>query len=150
VGIACIVLPDAILGAPGLAYVRDWILTHARVLASIDLHPDAFQPRNSTQTSLLVLQRKSHAQVELERAAGVKQDYKVFMALAEHIGHDKRGNRTFVRDEDGTDVVVTRKERITEVHNESLVVREVETKERVPDDNTEQIAEAFRVWLKRQ
>jgi len=30
------------------------------------------------------------------------------------------------------------------------VVREVETKERVPDDNTEQIALAFREWLQQQ
>lgn len=58
-GRAAIVLPDGILGSPGLGYVREWILRNARVLASIDLHPDTFQPHVSVQTSILVLQRKS-------------------------------------------------------------------------------------------
>ena len=35
-----IVLPDAILGAPGLLYVRYWIIKYCRIVASIDLHPD--------------------------------------------------------------------------------------------------------------
>ena len=46
-GRMAIVLPDGILGAPGLAYVREWIFEQTRVLASIDLHPDTFQPGNS-------------------------------------------------------------------------------------------------------
>jgi type I restriction enzyme M protein len=149
-GIASIVLPDAILGAPGLAYVREWILTHTRVLASIDLHPDAFQPGNSTQTSLLVIQRKSQQHMDLERAAKKKQDHSVFLALANHVGHDKRGHSTYVRDEDGNDVLVSRKERVREVHEGMLTVRDVETQERVPDDNTEQIALVFREWLNQQ
>ena len=111
-----IVLPDGILGAPGLAYVREWIFEQTRVLASIDLHPDTFQPGNSTQTSVLVLERKRFAEIELERAAGKKKDYEVFMALANHIGHDKRGNTTFVRDEDGNEIVVSKDERVRDVH----------------------------------
>ena len=41
-GRAAIVLPDGILGSPGLGYVREWILRNCRVIASIDLHPDPF------------------------------------------------------------------------------------------------------------
>lgn len=149
-GIACIVLPDAILGAPGLVYVREWILQHTRVLASIDLHGDAFQPRNGTQTSVLVVQRKTDAQVQLEAAAQQKNDYQVFMALANHVGHDKRGNTTYMRDENGDELVASHKERVSEMHSDRRVVREVETKQKVVDDNTEQIAEAFRTWLREQ
>jgi type I restriction enzyme M protein len=127
IGVVCIVLPDAILGAPGLAYVREWILQQTRVLASIDLHPDAFQPGKSTQTSLLVLQRKTIKQIELEAAAQKKQNYNVFMALGNHIGHDKRGNSTYVRNADGNVVVETRRERTKEIHNGVLVFREVES-----------------------
>jgi type I restriction enzyme M protein len=54
-GRAAIVLPDGILGSPGLGYVREWILRNTRVLASIDLHPDTFQPHVSVQTSVLIL-----------------------------------------------------------------------------------------------
>ena len=146
-GRIAIVLPDGILGAPGLAYVREWIFENTRVLASIDLHPDTFQPGNSTQTSILVLERKRFDEIELERAVGKKQDYSVFMALANHVGHDKRGNTTFVRDAEGNEIVVTRKERVREVHEEAVVYRTVEVKHKVVDDNTEQIAEAFRDWL---
>ena len=146
-GRMAIVLPDGILGAPGLAYVREWILEQTRVLASIDLHPDTFQPGNSTQTSVLVLERKRFNEIELERAAGRKKDYEVFMALANHIGHDKRGNATFVRDEDGNEIVVSKEERVRDVHQGTPVYRAVEVKEKVKDDNTQQIAEAFREWL---
>ena len=100
-GILAIVLPDAILGAPGLGHVREWILQQTRVLASVDMHGDTFQPHNSTQTSLLVLQRKSLQQIELEKAANRKNDYEVFLALANHVGHDKRGNRLYLRDAEG-------------------------------------------------
>lgn len=58
-GRAALVLPDGILGSPGLGFVRQWILAHTTILASVDLHPDTFQPGTSVQTSVLVLQRKS-------------------------------------------------------------------------------------------
>ena len=146
-GILAIVLPDAILGAPGLAYVREWILQQTRVLASIDLHPDTFQPKNSTQTSVLILQRKTFREVELEKAVGKKNDYNVFLALANHVGHDKRGHTTYVRDAEGNEIVETRKERQREVHDGIPVWREVETAYKLEDDNTPQIAEHFRSWL---
>ena len=146
-GRMAIVLPDGILGAPGLAYVREWILEQTRVLASIDLHPDTFQPSNSTQTSLLVLQRKWSNEIELERAAGRKQDYDVFMALANHIGHDKRGNTTFVRDSEGNEIVETTLEPIREIQDGTPIYRTVEVRQKVVDDNTEQIAKSFQEWL---
>jgi type I restriction enzyme M protein len=68
-GCAAIVLPDGILGSPGLGYVREWILQNTYVLASLDLHPDSFQPFVSIQTSILVLRRKSADMVAVERAA---------------------------------------------------------------------------------
>ncbi len=146
-GRMAIVLPDGILGAPGLAYVRDWVFEQTRVLASIDMHPDTFQPKNATQTSVLVLERKRFDEIELERAAKQKNDYQVFMALANHVGHDKRGNTTFVRDAEGNDVVVPKKERVQEVHDGTKVYRTVEVKQKVLDDNTEDIATAFRAWI---
>jgi type I restriction enzyme M protein len=144
------VLPDAILGAPGLAYVREWILQNTRVLASVDLHPDTFQPNNSTQTSLLVMQRKKFSEIELEKAAGKKADYQVFMALANHIGHDKRGNKLYVRDDTGDDLVKTAKERVREVRDGVPMYREIETAHKVEDDNTQEIATRFREWRKEQ
>ena len=145
-GKLAIVLPDGILGAPGLAYVREWLFRNTRVLASVDLHPDTFQPRNSTQTSLLVLQRKGEREKELEAAAGTSSAYDVFMALANHIGHDKRGKATFVRDAEGNEVLARRTERVREVRGDALLYRTVEVKQKVRDDNTAEIAKAFREW----
>lgn len=149
-GRTAIVLPDGILGAPGLAYVREWILTNTRVLASIDLHPDTFMPKNATQTSLLVLQRKRFDEIEMERAARQKKDYSIFMALANHIGHDKRGNKTYIRDAEGNEIVETKIERQQEVHNGATHYKTVEVRQKSIDDNTLEIAKTFREWLAEQ
>ncbi len=149
-GRMAIVLPDGILGSPGLGYVREWILQNTRVLASIDLHPDTFQPSVSVQTSLLVLQRKTNEEIALETAAGRKNDYPVFMALANHIGHDKRGNATYVRDQRGNEIVEEVSEIIKEYENGRPVYKRQVIRKKVVDDNTQQIAEAFRKWLSEQ
>lgn len=149
-GRCAIVLPDGILGSPGLGYVRDWILRNTRVLASVDLHPDSFQPHVSIQTSVLVLQRKTDAEIALEAAAGVLNDYSIFMAVANHIGHDKRGNVTYVRDELGNEIVEEIEERTKEYEDGRPVYRLHRAQRKVVDDNTLQIAKAFREWLSEQ
>jgi type I restriction enzyme M protein len=146
-GRAAIVLPDGILGSPGLGYVREWILRNTRILASIDMHPDTFQPFVSIQTSVLVLERKTQAQIDLEDAAKQLSDYEVFMAVANHVGHDKRGNVTYVRDEKGNEIVAETTERVRERENGVLVVKRQQVRRKVADDNTRQIAEVFRAWL---
>jgi type I restriction enzyme M protein len=149
-GRMAMVVPDGILGAPGLGYVREWILTNARVLASIDMHPDTFQPSVSVQTSLLVLQRKSAEEIALEKAARKKKEYKVFMAEASHIGHDKRGNKTYVRDEKGNEIVEMIEELTREFDGGKPVYKKQKSQRKVVDDNTLQIAQAFRKWLSEQ
>jgi type I restriction enzyme M protein len=149
-GRAAIVLPDGILGAPGLGYVREWILTNARVLASVDLHPDTFQPHVSIQTSVLVLQRKSDEELALEKASKRKRDYQVFMAVGNHVGHDKRGNKTYVRDAIGNEIVEEIEETVKEYENGQPIYKKQKTQQKVLDDNTLQIAQAFRTWLYEQ
>ncbi|MCA1977981.1 MAG: N-6 DNA methylase [Thiobacillus sp.] len=149
-GRVAMVLPDGILGSPGLGYVREWILTHTRVLASVDLHPDTFQPSVSVQTSVLVLQRKTDEEVALERAAGRKNDYSIFMAVANHVGHDKRGNKTYVRDKKGNEIVEEIEETSKEYDHGKPVYKKQKTLRKVVDDNTLQIAQAFRKWLSEQ
>lgn len=149
-GRMAIVLPDGILGSPGQGYVREWILRNSRVLASIDFHPDTFQPSVSVQTSVLVLQRKTTEQMAVEEAAGRKNDYPVFMALANHVGHDKRGNKTYVRDPQGNEIIEEFDDRVREYENGRLIYRTQRIRKKVEDDNTRQIAEAFRQWLFQQ
>jgi type I restriction enzyme M protein len=149
-GRAAMVLPDGILGSPGLGYVREWILKNTRVLASVDLHPDTFQPNVSVQTSVLIVERKTDEQIALEEAAGRANEYSVFMAVADHVGHDKRGNRTYVRDEKGNEIVEEVEETVKEYVEGKPVYKMQKTLKKVVDDNTLQIAQAFRKWLSEQ
>lgn len=149
-GRVAMVLPDGILGSPGLGYVREWILTHTRVLASIDLHPDTFQPSVSVQTSILILERKTADEIALEQAAGKKNDYNVFMAVANHIGHDKRGTKLYVRDKQGNEIVEEAEETVKEYEDGKPIYKKQKTQRKVVDDNTLQIAQEFRKWLYEQ
>jgi type I restriction enzyme M protein len=151
-GRMAIVLPDAILGAPGLGYVRQWILETSRVIASIDLHPDTFQPRNGTQTSVLLLQRKTEKEKMREMKQGGLTDYEIFMAQVDAIGHDKRGNTLFRRTEDGEEILVPPSDDETVSVLERMAsggasVRAL-PRQRVLDDDTPFIAGEFLKWKK--
>ncbi|MEM7495181.1 MAG: N-6 DNA methylase, partial [Myxococcota bacterium] len=146
-GRAAMVVPDGVLGSPGSGYVREWILRNTRILASIDLHEDTFQPFVGVHTSLLVVQRKSADLIAVESASGKLSDYPVFMAMANHVGHDRRGNVTYVRDREGNEVFQDVTESV-EDQQDGIPVRRTQTvRRKVVDDNTLQIAEAFRKWL---
>lgn len=149
-GRCAIVLPDGILGSPGLGYVREWILQNTRVLASIDLHPDTFQPHVSVQTSVLVLERKTDEEIAIESASRQLSDYKAFLAVANHIGHDKRGNITYVRDRRGNEIVEEADEIVKEYDAGRPTYKRQRIRRKVVDDNTLQIAQTFRSWLYEQ
>ena len=71
--------------------LRKWLLKHAKILAVIDLPREAFQPHTGTKTSLVFLQK----------VANPDNNYPIFMAVSEAVGHDRRGNALFRRDEQG-------------------------------------------------
>lgn len=87
-GRVAIVTPYQALSGPQLGFVREWVLQHARVRAVIDLPADTFQPHTGTKTSLLVFERRDAPMVRWEE----DDEHPIFMAVAEHIGHDRRGN----------------------------------------------------------
>ena len=142
-----IVLPDSILGSPGLGYIREWLIQNHRIIASIDLHADTFQPRNGTQTSVLFLQKKTEEQKHKEAASGTMADYNIFMAMVEKIGHDKRGNPLFKRDKDGNEILVET-ENIIELGEVSGGRKTVShrQKEKIEDDQTGAVVKAFAKW----
>jgi len=146
-GVAAMVLPDGILGSPGLGFVRQWLLDHTTILASVDLHPDTFQPGTSVQTSVLVFRRKSEEQIRTEIAARRIFDYEMFMAICDHVGHDKRGHAIYVRDDDGYEVVADTLDAVTTRADGDDDHQAHTAQERVLDDNTAAIAKAFRSWL---
>lgn len=141
-----IVLPDSILGAPGLGYIREWIIKNHRIIASIDLHADTFQPRNGTQTSVLFLQKKTVEEKDTEEKSGQMADYNIFMAMADKIGHDKRGNPIFKRDNEGNEILVDDLDSFITAEDSIVHAK----KQKVVDDQTPDIPEIFKDWKKKE
>jgi len=140
-GRMAMVVPNGILNNPPLGYVRQWILEKTQVLAVVDMQRDLFQPYNDTQTSMLFLRRRARDEV------GQNTDYAVFMAVADKIGHDKRGNPIYRRDLDGTDILVERTTRVKTVEGGKVVEKEISEKVPVIDDQLPEIPSLYGSWL---
>lgn len=145
-GRMAMVIPNGILNNPALGYVRHWLLHNTQILAVVDMARELFQPKNDTQTSMVLMRRLDDE--ERKQAAAGKLDYKAFMAVTEKIGQDKRGNTIYRRNEHGDDIVVTRNEVTTEVDPDGkTVLKETEVKELLIDDELPEVASAYRKWL---
>lgn len=97
VGRLAIVIPYQILSGPQTYFIRDWLLKNAVVEAVIDLPGETFQPHTGTKTSLLVVRRRERPLLSLDNL----DDPDVFMATPRWIGHDRRGNPIFAKDQEG-------------------------------------------------
>jgi type I restriction enzyme M protein len=91
-GRAAIVLPQGKFNNSSLAFIREWILKRARLLAVVGLHPNTFKPHTGTKTSVLFFQK--YTPEALSRIEQVKQevanacpDYeqKIKDLIAEHL-----------------------------------------------------------------
>ncbi len=145
-GKVAIVLPDGILGNPDAESIRAWILTHCQVLASVDLPVEAFLPQVGVQASLLFLRRKSQEERDAE-ALGRRSDYDVFMAIAETVGHDRRGNDLYERDADGAELIYEVQRPVLRRRARRNIVTTMSVRERKLDDDLPRIAEAYRQYL---
>jgi len=144
-----IVLPDGILGNPAAEYIRWWIMREAQVLASVDLPVEAFiaEANVNILTSLLFLRRKSEEEKRAE-ALGGTEEYPVFMAVAEKVGFDRRGNKLYKRTPDGEEIIEEKEytERIR--IGGRMVERTLTRREKVEDNDLPVIAEKYREFLK--
>lgn len=147
-----IVLPDAILGSPGLEYIRTWLIQKAYIIASIDLHEDTFQPRNGTQTSVLFIQKKTQDEIDKEEKSGQMKDYKIFMAMVDRIGHDRRGTTLFKRDKYGNEILVPEENEVVELDQISSGQKTVKvaSQTKVIDDQTKEVPKIFAKWKKQE
>jgi type I restriction enzyme M protein len=142
-----IVVPDGVLGNPDNEYIRYWIMANCQVLASVDLPVETFLPRAGTQTSVLILRRKSEQEKLAESLSGVAGDYQIFMAIAKSVGKDRRGNTTFVRDQDGREIL---RPELYENYRSSTILDfqpTVETNGRVVADELPRIARLYHEFL---
>jgi type I restriction-modification system DNA methylase subunit len=96
-GRLAIVMPYQLLSGAQATYIRYWIMLNCEITAVIDLPSETFQPHTGTKTSLVVLRRRERPLLNIEDY----EDSEIFMATPRWIGHDRRGNPTFVRSPDG-------------------------------------------------
>lgn len=151
-GRLAIVLPDSILGNPGLGYIRQWLIEKTKIIASIDLHVDTFQPRNGTQTSILIVQKKTQQELDEEQRTQMIKPYNIFMAMVEKVGHDKRGNTLFKRDEHGNEIWIPEEQNVVKMGRiaEGTVTVKTEHKTRLIDDQSHDVPSVFAQWKRQE
>jgi type I restriction enzyme M protein len=146
-GRAGIVLPDGILGNPAAEYIRWWILHHTWVLASVDLPVEAFiyEANVNILTSVLFVKRKTEEEMRAEVMGGKKdKDYPVFMAVAEKVGIDRRGNKLYKRTPDGEEIIKVVDE-IEKVRvGDRMIERRLKRRDKIDDNDLPKIVEAYR------
>jgi type I restriction enzyme M protein len=138
-----IVLPDSILSNPGYAYVRYWILQQCQVLASVDLPVETFLPRTGTQTSVLILRRKSDQEKLMESMSGQMVTYDIFMASPKTVGKDRRGCFIYRKDNQGKEVL--QRELYSDFAISTILdfLPTIDTSGRVVDDELPLVANEF-------
>lgn len=74
---------------------RNWLLKKVQITAIIDLPREAFQPHTGTKTSLIFL----------KKVKSIPQNYPIFMAVSEAVGHDRRGLPLYKKDASGKNLL---------------------------------------------
>lgn len=145
-----IVLPNGILSNPGPTDegIRTWILQNCWILASVELPVEAFihEAGVNILTSLLFLKRKTDREIA-ESIIGEQQDhYPVFMAVAEKVGIDRRGNTVYKRRPDGEVILKPHvDERTVTVRGRERGVAVVRM-ERAVDNDLPEIPKAYKAF----
>ena len=88
-GRAAVVLPDGILTNSSLQGVRHWMLNHFQLLAVVSLPQFAFSYYDAGVKASIVFLRRLYDNETPDN------DDAIFMALAENIGYDASGRKTF-------------------------------------------------------
>ena len=149
-GRLAIILPDSILSNPGLRELRSWILAKTRVIASIDLPQETFEPHTTTHTSLLLLQKKPAEEVQVETEMGHPRAYEVFMSMPRAVGHDRRGKPLYRRSPEGH--LLQREYSPPPVFlgaagGKTIVERPATRQELIRNDDLPMVAQRFREWV---
>jgi len=146
-----IVLPDGVLGNPAAEYIRWWIMRETQVLASVDLPVVAFiaEANVNILTSQLFIRRKSEKEKRAEALGGI-DEYPVFMAVADKVGFDRRGNKLYKRTPDGEEIVEP-KQHIERIRiGGRFVERTLTRSEKIEDNDLPVIAEKYREFLNKE
>ena len=109
-----IIVPRGVLDNDRALPVRTFMLRNAKVLAVINCHDDTFKPHTDAKTVLLILERKRPNDRR-------EDDYAIFMAVSQAIGHNGLGEPIYRTDANGNQILVDGEpvieHDIDEIHN---------------------------------
>lgn len=89
-GRAGIVLPEGIFGNPSDRYIWEFIRKYTSIMGIISLSQETFQPSTHTKTSIVFIEKKNN------------NNKKIFMAIANAVGHNKNGKEIFKTNKNGS------------------------------------------------
>ena len=112
-----IVLPRGILDNDKTVALRTLIMQECRVLAVVNCHDDTFKPHTDAKAALLVLQRKP-------QPSALDEDYPIFMAISQGIGHNGVGETIYRTDAKGDRIMENGQPILDEDTNEIFAARE--------------------------
>jgi type I restriction enzyme M protein len=119
-------------------------MQHAWVLASVDIPVECFivEANVNILTSLLFLKKKTDAE-RLRDAQVGPLDYPVFMAVAEKVGYDRRGNILHKRKPDGEEIVEMQEEPERITIDGRPVLTTLRRPRKIVDNDLPAIADAY-------
>lgn len=94
-------------------------------------------------TSLLFLKKKTELEIKAEDLGGPK-DYPVFMAVAEKVGIDRRGNKLYEREPDGEEKLEDSIEEERVLSNGVWTTVTLHRRKKIVDNDLPRIALAYK------
>ena len=147
-GLYAIVTPDNIVSNPSYRYIRHWILMRFRIIASVSLPTEMFQPSTGTQPSLLILKKRPEIINNVEELSRKFGDEHVFLSIPHKIGHDLRGNMIPMRDDEGNIMTrITTKTRRVKKPDGKWMEEVIEIQEPIAYDLLPKVFDDFKIWL---
>lgn len=137
-GRMAIVLPQGRFNNSSDHRVREFIMERCRILAVVGLHPNSFKPHTGTKTSVLFVQ-KWNDDPKTGPLCPKVDDYEIFFATQRIESVNNRGQKVYVREDDGSPR--------RDTHGHFIVAHDLFNHDGFTKDG---IAEAFQEFAKKE
>lgn len=132
-GRMAIILPQGRFNNANDQYIREFIAERCRILAVVGLHVNTFKPHTGTKTSVLFVQKWD------DKLCPKVDDYNIFFATMQKPGKDNSGEKIYVKDENGDNLL--------DSHGHLIVDHDLYNHDGMTQDG---IAEAFIEFAKKE
>lgn len=132
-GRMAIILPQGRFNNSSDQYIREFIAERCRILAVVGLHGNTFKPHTGTKTSVLFVQKWD------DKLCPRVDNYNIFFATMKKPGKDNSGEKIYVKDENGDNLL--------DSHGHLIVDHDLYNHDGMTQDG---IAEAFIEFAKKE